>query len=140
MNKKYLLVLLTVFTVLMGISSVSAGFFDFVSEDSDLNVSDIEIVSKGYSMYDVNCEITPKKDFDYLEMFVIFYDSDDAVIEKSVLVWNTNQPAKDQLIKVSGNAYISNSNAKPVRAEVYISDSAFDTEPENAIFSEEVEI
>ena len=71
-------------------------------------------------------------------MFVIFYDSDNAVIDKSTLVWNTNQPAKDQLINVSGTAYVQNDNEKAVRAEVYIIDSALDTEPENAIYSENV--
>lgn len=141
MNKKILLGVLLIFTMMIGLSSVNAGLFDFGSENSgDLNVSDIEIVYQGYSTYEVNCEITPKKDFDYLEMYVIFYDSDNAVLDKSVMVWNINNPVKDQLIKVSANAYLTNQNAKPTRAEVYITDSVADTTPENAIFSESVSL
>lgn len=137
-NKKVFIVLLVLFTVTLSVSSVSAGLFDFLTENQDLNVTDIEIVNKGYSLYDVNCEITPKKDFSYLEMTVIFYDEDDAVIEKNPLVWNINNPSKDQLMKVSGNAYITNSNAKPVRAEVFITDSPFNGDIEDAIFAENV--
>ncbi len=140
MNKKIVMGLLIIFTLMMGISSVNAGLFDFMSESpsSDLNVSNIEIVDKGYYMYDVNCEITPKKDFNYLEMYVIFYDSDNAVIEKSSLVWNINSPTKDQLIKVNGNAYMTNQNANPARAEVFITDSVGDNKPEDAIFAQNV--
>lgn len=137
MKKKILLSLLIIFTVAFSISSVSAGLFDSNTENQDINVTDIEIKDQGYSTYDVNCKITPKKDFNYLEMYVIFYDKDNAVIEKSPLVWNTNEPAKDQLIKVSGSAYIQNQNERPARAEVFITDG-FDTNPENAIFAENV--
>lgn len=124
-------------TISLGISGVSAGLFDSITDNQDLNVTDIEINDQGYSTYEINCKITPKKDFNYLEMFVIFYDDDNAVIEKSPLVWNTNEPAKDQIIKVSGTAYVQNQNEKPSRAEVYITDG-FDTNPENAIFSQNV--
>ena len=49
---------------------------------NNLEVSDISIVSEGYSMYTVSCDLTPKIDYDYLEMQVIFYDSNNAVIGK----------------------------------------------------------
>lgn len=139
MDKKIFMGLIVIFTVMIGLSSVNAGFFDFGTDsNNDLNVSNIEIVDQGYSMYDVYCDITPKKEFDYLEMYVIFYDADDAVLDKSVMVWNINNPTKDQLIKVSGNAFMTNSNANPARAEVFITDSVADTTPENAIFAENV--
>ena len=139
MNKKIIVTLLILFTLTFTLSNVNAGLFDLNSEDNndDVNVTDLEITYEGYSMYDVNCKLTPKKDFDYLEMYVIFYDSDDAVIGKSPLVWNMNQPTKDQLIKVSGEAFVDNDNVKPARAEVYITDS-LDDEPEYAIFSQNV--
>lgn len=139
MDKKILLGLLVIFTVMIGLSSVNAGLFDFASStNNDINVSNIEIVNQGYSMYDVNCEVTPKKDFNYLEMYVIFYDSNNAVVDKSVMVWNINNPTKDQVIKVSGKAFMTNNNVEPTRAEVYITDSVGDTTPENAIFSQNV--
>ena len=101
---------------------------------NNLEVSDISIVSEGYSMYTVSCDLTPKIDYDYLEMQVIFYDSNNAVIGKSPLVWNINNPTKDQLIKVSGTATTSSSSTTPARAEIYIFDSAFSSNPENAIY------
>ena len=54
----------------------------------------MSISYEGYSTYNVNCQITPIKEFDYPEMTVIFYDADNAVVDKSPLVWNTNSPAK----------------------------------------------
>ena len=100
----------------------------------------MSISYEGYSTYNVNCQITPKKEFDYPEMTVIFYDADNAVVDKSPLVWNTNSPSKDQLSKVSGSAYLTNQKYKPVRAEVYITDSAFDSDIEDAIFAQNVTV
>ncbi len=137
MNKKIIMSFLVLLTLVIGISTVSAGLFDSVTENSDLNVTDLEVSSQGYSTYEITCKLTPKKSFDYLEMYAVFYDSDGAVIEKSPLVWNTNNPAENQLIKVTGTAYV-NSNEKPVRAEIFISDSAFNNQIEDAIFAQNV--
>ena len=123
-NKKVLFTLFIILGIMTASSVVSAGLFDS-SASNDLNVSDITITSEGYSMYKVNCEVTPKKDFSYLEMQVIFYDSDNAVVGKSSLVWNVNNPEKDQLMKVSGTTMTDDANAKPTHAEVYFVDSAF---------------
>jgi hypothetical protein len=136
-NKKIIFTLFIIMGILTASSVVSAGLFDSSSSD-DLNVSDITIVSEGYSMYKVNCELTPKKDFNYLEMQVIFYDSSDAVIGKSALVWNTNNPAKDQLIKVSGTAMTDDASSTPARAEVYFVDTAFGSTKDDAIFIQNV--
>ena len=137
MNKKLLFSMLIIFTVALSLSSVNAGLFDFVSSDN-VEVKNLEIVSKGYSMYDVNCELTPKNDFSYLEMTVIFYDNDGAVIEKNPIVWNMNDVNKDQLIKVNGNAYITNQKDTPAYAEVFITDSPFNGNPDDALFKENV--
>ncbi|MBQ3421597.1 MAG: hypothetical protein IJH34_07990 [Romboutsia sp.] len=137
MNKKLFVSLLVLFAIAVSTSAVSAGLFDSVTENSDLNVTDLEVSSQGYSTYEITCKLTPKKSFDYLEMYAVFYDSDGAVIEKSPLVWNTNNPAENQLIKVTGTAYV-NSNEKPVRAEIFISDSAFNNQIEDAIFAQNV--
>jgi hypothetical protein len=138
MNKKMVLGLMLLLTVVMCLSSVNAGLFDLNTNSNDIEVSNLKIESEGYSMYDVNCDLTPKKDFTYLEMYVIFYNADGAVLEKNNLVWNTNNPAKDQLIKVSGSAFVRNNNEKPVRAEVYFTDSALESNPENALYVENV--
>lgn len=137
MNKKVLFTICVIFTLAVGLSSVNAGLFDFVSSDS-VEVENLEIVSKGYSMYDVNCELTPKNDFSYLEMTVIFYDEDGAIIEKNPIVWNMNDITKDQLIKVNGNAYITNQKDNPSYAEVFITDSPFNGNTDDALFRENV--
>lgn len=137
MNRKLLCSALIIITLALSLSSVNAGLFDFVSSDS-VEVNNLEIVSKGYSMYDVNCELTPKNDFSYLEMTVIFYDDDGAVIEKNPIVWNMNDVTKDQLIKVNGNAYITNQKDKPAYAEVFITDSPFNGNIEDAIYTQNV--
>ena len=136
-NKKLFFALFVVLGMIAASSVVSAGLFDSASSD-DLNVSDITIESEGYSMYKVSCEVTPKKDFDYLEMQVIFYDSSDAVVGKSAIVWNVNKPEKDQLMKVSGTAMTDDADARPARAEVYFVDSALDNSKDDAIYIQNV--
>ena len=71
-------------------------------------------------------------------MNAIFYDKDNAVIDKTPIAWNTNNPAKDQLIKVTGNAYLQNQKDKPVRAEVFFTDSAFTGNIDDAIYVQNV--
>ena len=136
-NKKVIFALFIIFAIVTSSSIVSAGLFDSASSN-DLEVSNISIVSEGYSMYKVNCEVTPKKDFSYLEMQVIFYDSSDAVIGKSSIVWNVNEPEKDQLIKVSGTAMTDDASSTPARAEVYFVDSAFGSTKDDAIYIQNV--
>lgn len=135
-DKKVLFTILLLATVVIGTSVVTAGFFDSAS-GNDIVVENITIDSEGYSMYKVSADIIPKKDFTYLEMQVVFYDSNNAVIGKSPLAWNVKNPAKDQKIKASGTALTDDSSYKPARAEVYIVDSGFG-DTGDAIFSQNV--
>lgn len=107
---------------------------------TSLEVTNISIKSEGYGLYDVGCDITPKTQYDYLEMEVIFYDSGNSIIGKNSLVWNTNNPTENQLIKVSGTATINNQNLKPARAELYFYDSVSTNDPEDAIYIKNVTI
>lgn len=89
-----------------------------------LTVENLKIVSQGYGSYDIKADITPNKDFSYLEMVTIAYDSSGAVIEKSPLVWNINDAQAGQKYKVTGMMYISG-NEKPAKVDVLIFDSVF---------------
>lgn len=130
-NKKLLIISLAVIIVILLLA------IGLVSTDngSNLNVSNVNIVSQGYSMYTVSCDLVPNKDYSYLEMVVVFYDSTDSVVGKSSLVWNVNNPVKGQLIKVSGTALTSSANAKPTRAELLFFDKAFSSNPQDALYS-----
>lgn len=136
-NKKILFTIMLLATVVLGTSIVSAGLFDSSNSNNDIVVENITIDSEGYSMYKVGADIIPKKDFSYLEMQVIFYDSSDAVIGKSSLAWNVDNPVKDQKIKASGSAFTDDASSKPARAEVYIVDSALG-KPDDALFVQNV--
>ena len=72
-----------------------------------INVENLKVVSQGYGSYDVKATITPNKDISYMEMVAIAYDSSGAVIERSPLVWNTNDAKSGQKYKVTGMLYIS---------------------------------
>jgi len=107
------------------------------SPDTTLKVNDLAVSSSGYGGYDISCKLIPDKDYSYLELQVIFYDSDGAVIEKSPLVWNMNDVHANQTIKVSGSAYISGDDT-PTKAKVLFFDSSLNSEESNAIFTQEV--
>lgn len=114
--------------------------YNMTSDTTTLNVSNIQIKSEGYSMYTVSCDMIPNKDYNYLGLVVVFYDSNGAEIGKSPLVWNINNPTKNQTIKVSGTAMTSNSNLKPARAELFFFDKSFTTDAKDAIYSQNVTI
>jgi len=136
-NKSLLISLLGVLLII-SLTSVTAGMFDSNNNsNSDITVENITVTSEGYGMYEVNCAITPKKDFNYLEMQVIFYDNSGAVIGKSPLVWNMNDITKDQLIKASGSAFTNSDSSRPAKAEIIIVDSSFG-DSSKSIFSENV--
>jgi hypothetical protein len=89
-----------------------------------INVENLKIVSQGYGSYDVKATITPNKDISYLEMVAIAYDSSGAVIERSPLVWNTNDAKSGQKYKVTGLLYISGGE-NPAKVDILIFDSPF---------------
>ena len=89
-----------------------------------INVENLKIVSQGYGSYDVKATITPNKDISYMEMVAIAYDSSGAVIERSPMVWNTNDAKSGQKYKVTGLLYISG-DEKPAKVDILIFDSPF---------------
>lgn len=107
------------------------------SPESTIAVSDLAISSTGYGGYNVGCTVIPDKDYSYLELQVIFYDSTGAVIDKSPLVWNMNDVNANQTIKVSGSAYISGDNS-PAKAKILFFDNALGNEESDAIYTQEV--
>ena len=136
MKKRYILIFSLILAIL-SVSAVSAGLF---GDDSDkLTVDNLKIDDEGYGMYDVTCNLKADKEFNYLEMVLVFYDDSGAIIEKSPLVWNMNNVPKDKTIKVSGSAFINGDNT-PSKAEVYIFDDSLDTDLDKAIFNQTVEM
>ena len=89
-----------------------------------INVENLKVVSQGYGSYDVKATITPNKDISYMEMVAIAYDSSGAVIERSPLVWNTNDAKSGQKYKVTGMLYIPG-DEKPAKVDILIFDSPF---------------
>ena len=136
MKKRYILIFSLILAIL-SVSAVSAGLFG--DDNNKLTVDDLKISDGGYGMYDVTCNLKADKEFNYLEMVVVFYDDSGAIIEKSPLVWNMDNVPKDKTIKVSGSAFINGDNT-PSKAEVYIFDDSLDTDLDKAIFNQTVEM
>ena len=107
--------------------------------DTTLDVQDLAISSQGYGAYELTCKVIPDKDYSYLEAQVIFYDSDDAVIDKSPLVWNMNDVQQNKTLKVTGSAYVSG-DATPTHAKVLFFDSSLSTEENEAIFTQDIQM
>lgn len=110
------------------------------SAANSLTVENLKIVSQGYGSYDIKADITPNKDYSYLEMVAIAYDSSGAVIEKNPIVWNINDAQAGQKYKVTGMMYISG-NEKPAKVDVLIFDSVFSSgNEEGYIFKKTVNV
>lgn len=99
-------------------------------EQNTVQVQDVKVTASGFGSYDLSAIIIPNKDMDYLEMVLIWYDANGAVLDKNSLVWNINNPKAGQPYKATGTDYFSGS--KPTKVEVLIYDTAFshnDTKP-----------
>ncbi len=137
MKKRYILILSLILAI-VSISAVSAGLFG--SGDNDkLKVEDLKISDEGYGSYDVTCKLESPKEYDYLEMIVVFYDDSGSIIEKSPLVWNMLDVPKDQSIKVSGNAYIAGDDS-PAKADVFFVDDSLNTDLNKAVYNETIKM
>jgi len=141
MDKKYIIGIVCIIAIAFVAIALALSGGDKGSETNDtIKVSDLKVSSAGYGMYDITCNIVPDKDYSYLEMVVVYYDSSGAIIEKNSLVWNISDVAKGQTLKVSGKGYITGDNT-PSKAEVYIFDSVFGGgDLSDAIFKQTVEL
>ncbi len=124
-----------------GTSSSSNGTSDAESaSETSLNVTNLKVVSEGYGMYKVKATITPDKDYDYLEMVLIWYDASGAVLNKDPLAWNINNAKAGQTIKATGMGTLT-SDESPAKVDVLIFDSAFsDGDESNAIYKTTLEV
>ncbi|MCI5867875.1 MAG: hypothetical protein SOZ23_00955 [Methanosphaera sp.] len=127
------------FVIILIVLVVASAMSAPAEEVPPLNVTNLTVEHDALSMYNVSCNVVPLKNYTYLEMAVVFYDSSNSVIGQSTLVWNMNNPAINQTIKAAGTALTNDQNAKPARAEVYFFDEAFSgANPEKAIYNQTV--
>ena len=132
--KKSHILLISLIILIVGVSAVSAGFFD--SNNDKIKVDNLKISDEGYGMYDITCDLVAKKNIDYLEMVVVFYDDSGAILEKNPLAWNMNSVPKDQTIKVSGSAFVN--SGTPAKAEIFFFDDVLKDDLKDAIYNETV--
>jgi hypothetical protein len=145
------LVIGAVVLLIMGIVAISGctdsgsssnGTSDSSSASSDpaLNVTNLKVVSEGYGMYKIKATITPDKDYDYLEMVLIWYDASGAVLNKDPLAWNINNAKAGQTIKATGNGMLTGDES-PAKVDVLIFDSVFsDGDESSAIYKKTIEV
>ncbi|MBZ2166640.1 hypothetical protein [Methanobacterium spitsbergense] len=89
-----------------------------------INVTNVTAGPGEFGMYTVTAAITPNENLDYLEMVAIWYDSSNAVIQTSSLLWNVNNPQAGQVYKAKGEDSLYQKGT-PTRVEIYIFDSVF---------------
>ncbi|PKL66576.1 MAG: hypothetical protein CVV28_09230 [Methanobacteriales archaeon HGW-Methanobacteriales-1] len=110
------------------------------SDAASLNVSNLKVVSEGYGMYKVKATVIPDKDYDYLEMVLIWYDASGAVIDKNPLAWNINDVTSGQTLKVTGNGILTG-DEKPAKVDVLFFDSVFSgSDVSGAIYKKTIEV
>ncbi|OPX58018.1 MAG: hypothetical protein A4E25_01887 [Methanobacterium sp. PtaB.Bin024] len=91
---------------------------------NSINVSNLKVSNEGYGTYYVTCDIVPNQDIDYLEMVLVWYDSSDAVIERTSLAWNINDAKEGQTIRAKGMSVLDDQST-PAKVQVLIFDSPF---------------
>ncbi|NYB53063.1 MAG: hypothetical protein HVN35_10975 [Methanobacteriaceae archaeon] len=91
---------------------------------NSVNVSNLQVSNQGYGMYYVTCDIVPNQDMSYIEMVLVWYDANGAVIERTPLAWNINDAKAGQTIKARGMSSLYDKET-PAKVQVMLFDSAF---------------
>lgn len=132
--QKCLVAIIFIFLIVLIIGAITSGNN---SNKTTINVTNLNINSGGYGSYDLTCNLLPDKDYSYLEIVVIFYDSNGNIIDKNPLVWNMNNIKKGEPIKVTGHCYLSGDNV-PAKAKVLFFDSSINNDESKAIYVQEI--
>jgi hypothetical protein len=114
---------------------VIGGIFSPEQTNNTLTGQDVKVTPSGYGSYDLTATITPNKDFSYLEMVLVWYDSTGAVMDKDSLAWNINDVKAGQPLKATASSIISG-NTKPSKFDMIIYDSSFSDNETKAIYKQ----
>lgn len=121
------------------ILALSGGDSTTSTPETTINVTDLKITSQGYGMYEITCNLVPDQDYSYLEMAVIWYDADGAILDKSSLAWFMSDIKQGKTIKVTGEGYLTGSGS-PAKAEVYFFDESFTGDTEGYIYKQTIDL
>lgn len=121
------------------ILALSGGDSTTSTPETTIDVTDLKITSQGYGSYEITCNLVPDQDYSYLEMAVIWYDADGAIIDKSSLAWEMSDIKQGQTIKVTGEGYITG-DGSPTKAEVYFFDESFTGDTEGYIYKQTIDL
>lgn len=134
---KKLWIIPIVFILIMipiGITISDINDYQTFVDNNNLNVSGTSIEYIGNNAYEINSYVVPLRNYNYLEMQVIFYDAQGlAIPTQNTLIWNMNDPIINQGIKVSGFETL-NSTQTPVKAEVYFFDQPLSNDISQAVY------
>lgn len=127
-NKKFwaipILTVVLVFALL-----IAGGAFYQINAENSIEVDNItqNIKDDGYGYFngDVSGDIYVGTNFDYLEVTVNFYDSNDKILY-STIAWNELNPDSDKTYTFKGTYF---DQKQPVKAEIKVVDSAKSTTP-----------
>ncbi len=134
---KYSLLIFAICLVVL--IAIGAIYYSFINENEEqISVNDVEIVYQGDQEYAVNCNITPLIHFNYLQIDVEFYDSDDTLLEQSSEVWNLNSPDADKPIDVQGSTHV-NAQDPPDYTVIYVYKN-FNRNPGDEIYNETINL
>jgi hypothetical protein len=93
------------------------------------------VSNNGYGFWNIDGQITPTKDFSYLEMIAVWYDSSGAVIERDPLLWNMNEVKANQAYNIHGSSSLYQKGT-PARVELFFFKSPFSgSDTSDAIYS-----
>lgn len=91
-----------------------------------------------YGIYKVTGTIMPNKDFSYLQMELIWYDSNGTIIQQNPLTWNINNVESGKTYQVTGQSDLYQKET-PTKVNVIFYDS-IGTGPSTAIYNSTINL
>jgi len=91
-----------------------------------ISISNDEIMYDGESntSFMFTAELTPSKNFNYLQMITIWYDSSGKVLKRDPITWNINAAQSGQTYKINSKEYL---DSDPLKVVILVFDSRSDT-------------
>lgn len=112
------------------------------SETSNLEVNDLSgtrsVDALEDHLYGVKGELVADKDYEYLEMTVVYYDEDGTMLDQDQYAWSQSGINQGDSVEISCESLVS--SGKAYSAKVYIFDEVSDGDLSKAIWSGDCEI
>lgn len=127
-TKKTLLIALAI--VIIGAIIILGNAYQTNQQNNEPILKNIKFGIGDFETLSFTADLNPKKDYDYLEIEIDYYDKDGNLMDNTPIAWNQNNIKSGQPIKINNPTVMSYyGKGIPVKAVVKLYDDVYGNEP-----------